>query len=305
MAHKSLEDVTTFLCELIIQTSFPLCLPFQKLLSIANSSSANPIENDRFAKSLKLIITSLKCVKEWKQCLTGFVSEQKQENSQTLSDEVLQSDHTKFLIVNNLRKILFNKNADVSEKFFFKLNLELLTKYLPKFSVLFDSKTFEMASKIDSNSSESYVALIRSFEIFGLYFDIFISKSNAELNSDQDQDLVNNCFNILEIDSLEKNLKKIIPKLLMLDELKPVTNDLNSIDLAMCSKYLKFLIKYLNLKENEQYMDERTSGNDTSDQELIDLNLKIVSDKETNKVINLTCRFFILYQSKFYSQKIE
>jgi len=287
LTTKSIEDLKTFLCELIIQTSFPLCLPFQKLLTISPTMSIS--DKDHFNKSLKLIIVSLKCVQEWKNCLSVFISEQMQSAENRSSEENLESDHTKYLILANLKKVLFAKNENVSENFFFKLNLELLTKYLPKFSILFDSKTFEMASTLDSNSNESYLALIRSFEIFSLYFDIFITKNSQsifESNSDG-QDLINNCFNILEIDSLEKNLKKIIPKLLLSNNLKSTSSDLNSVELTMCGKYLKFLIKYLSLKENEQYVD--AFGNDFDDQNLIDLNLKLSEVKNKEVCITLLC----------------
>ena len=282
---KSVQDLKEFLCELIIQTSFPLCLPFQKLLTLSPNMPIS--DKDHFNKSLKLIITSLKCVQEWKNCLITYIDEQMQDTENRSSDESVESDQSKYLIFANLKKVLFNKNENVSNKFFFKLNLELLTKYLPKFSILFDSKTFEMASSLDSNSNESYLALIRSFEIFSLYFDIFITKKgqSLEMCNDEGQDLINNCFNILEIDSLEKNLKKIIPKLLLSNDSKSTTSDLNSIELTMCSKYLKFLIKYLSLKDNEQYFDDKTVGSDFEDHNLIDLNLKVLSDKENKNEV--------------------
>lgn len=283
LTTKSAEDLKTFLCELIIQTSFPLCLSFQKLLTITPTMSIS--DKDHFNKSLKLIIISLKCVQEWKKCLIAMIEEQMNRSN----EENLESDHSKYLIFANLKKILFDKNENVSDKFFFRLNLELLNKYLPKFSLLFDCKTFEMASSIDSNSNESYLALIRSFEIFSLYFDIFVTKTSQKFDSsnNESQDLMNNCFNILEIDSLEKNLKKILPKLL----LNSTSNESNSIELTMCCKYLKFLTKYLSLKDNEQYFDDKATSSDFDDQNLIDLNLKLLSGKENKKEV------FILFIS--------
>ena len=278
---KSLEEAKTFLCDLIVHTSFPLCLSFQKLL--ITSANTTHAESDRFNKSLKLIIISLKCVKEWKNCLNWLIDELTRVDSQTLRNEHPESDQVKHLIFSNLKRILFAHNLNVSEKFFSKVNLELLTKYLPKFSVLFDCKTFETASSLDSNSKESYLALIRSFEIFSLYFDIFITKKSESLDED---DLASSCFNILEIDSLEKNLKKIIPKLLLLNESNESTSSaLNSIELTMCGKYLKFLIKYLSLKENEQYIDNAYSNGEPDENNLIDMNMKSSSDKENNNEV--------------------
>ena len=67
-------------------------------------------------------------------------------------------------------------------------------------------------------------SIIRFFEIFSLYFDIFMNIDNDDEkfmtndnNENNHQEIFGNFLNMLRIDSLETNLSKIIRKLLMLD----------------------------------------------------------------------------------------
>ena len=67
---SSTEDLKSFLCDLILHTSLPLCVSFQKILTqIFNSKMSAKEKIDRYNESLKLLIASLRCVKEWQECL--------------------------------------------------------------------------------------------------------------------------------------------------------------------------------------------------------------------------------------------
>jgi len=97
------------------------------------------------------------------------------------------------------------------------------------------------------------MAIANSFEIFNLYFDIFMTRSQQINESD---DLIGNCFNLLQIETLDQSLVKIIPALLSLssDSLTTQSSQMSSSHLAVCLKYLKFLIKYSSLKQTESYL---------------------------------------------------
>ena len=67
------DDAATFLCDLIVNTSLPLCLPMQKNLSHIFVSKQAAVEMiSSYNRSLALLISSLRCVKEWKECLRYF-----------------------------------------------------------------------------------------------------------------------------------------------------------------------------------------------------------------------------------------
>jgi hypothetical protein len=70
---SNLESLKTFLCDLIGHTSLPLCISFQKALTnIFNSKTTTEEKINRYNELLKLLIASLKCVKEWQECLKFF-----------------------------------------------------------------------------------------------------------------------------------------------------------------------------------------------------------------------------------------
>jgi hypothetical protein len=121
------DDPATFLCDLIINTSLPLCLHIQKNLSqifVSKQASAEMINS--YNQSLALLISSLRCVKEWKECLRYFELNQTQFKTNS-------TDQTQNKIYEALKKIIKNENFNS------KLNLELLTKHLPKFDTFCDS----------------------------------------------------------------------------------------------------------------------------------------------------------------------
>ena len=78
-----------------------------------------------------------------------------------------------------------------------------------------------------------------------------------ENDNDEEEDAINNCFNLLQIELFENELIKLIPKLLGLQQTSVVdsmevegeNNSCSKLNLVLCEKYLKFLIKYLNLKQ--------------------------------------------------------
>jgi hypothetical protein len=274
---RNLDNLKNFVCDLIVQTSFPLCLPFQKLLTHSASTKG---ESDKLNKSLKLVIESLKCVKEWKQCLKSFLIEFRER----LGDESAHSDQTKSLIVANLNRATQtdSTSANKSESLFVKLNTELLTKHLPKFDVILN-----WSSSISSETASSHNDnMIRSFEIFTLYFDIFMSKSLTGNESDEDA-LVSDSLSLLQIDSLEQSLVRAVPKLLALEDL----SDASASNLSMCSKYLKILIKYLSIQQSEHFMDERIISHfDSSDHDLIDLSLRVAASSHQDKKYTIEYR---------------
>lgn len=253
IATVSSDETSSFLCNLIIATSLPLCLSFQKSLTAATTTNYN--------QTLSLLIASLKCIKDWKECLRYYELNQKQFKLNS-TDLV----HSK--INENLRKAL-DQSSNLNEN----LNLELLTKYLPKFDTFCDSNVVKQLTDNDLDLNAS-IAIVNSFEVFNLYFDIFMT-SNSE-------DLVGNCFNLLQIETLDQSLVKIIPVLLSLssDNLtknSEQTNN-NSQLLTVCLKYLKFLIKYSSLKQTESCLDDLDSTSTTNDL-TNDMNLKIINNE--------------------------
>ena len=103
---------------------------------------------------------------------------------------------------------------------------------------------------------------------------------------DESADLIGSCFNFLQIETLEKNLVSLIPALLMLnsDNLTRATSgvlaDASQTSVNLCLKYLKFLIKYLSLKQSEQYVEEITSFDLNEDANLLfDSDLKVSTDQ--------------------------
>jgi len=266
IATVSSDETSSFLCNLIIATSMPLCLSFQKSLTTATTTTSN-ITN--YNQTLSLLIASLKCIKEWKECLRYYELNQKQFKLNS-TDLV----HSK--INENLKKAFDNQSSiNLNEN----LNLELLTKYLPKFDTFCDSNVVKQLTDNDLDLNSS-IAIVNSFEVFNLYFDIFMTTtSNSE-------DLVGNCFNLLQIETLDQSLVKIIPVLLSLssDNLTKSNNnnnDNNSQLLTVCLKYLKFLIKYSSLKQTESCLDDLDSAttNDLTTTTTNDMNLKIINNE--------------------------
>lgn len=195
----------------------------------------------------------------------------------------------------NLSKILQSK----SENFNSKLNLELLTKYLPKFDIFCDSIVVNQILSEQSDTAEedvnsnSNMVIASSFDIFSLYFDVFMTRADKLKTEDleemmnESEDLIGSCFNFLQIETLEQNLVRLIPALLQLssDNLISKTTATSANSINLCLKYLKFLIKYLSLKQSEQCVDESIVSFDMNDSEsnhdlLFDSHLKIkTSDK--------------------------
>ena len=170
----------------------------------------------------------------------------------------------------NLSKILDSRQDNFNSK----LNLELLTKHLPKFDVFCDSILEQILKEENKEGSNTKSVIISSFDIFSLYFDIFMTKAqtNDQLANgdgmDESDDLIGSCFNFLQIETLEQNLVRLIPALLQLssDSLISKTTDSSANSINLCLKYLKFLIKYLSLKHDEQCVDEM-SNFDVNDSE--------------------------------------
>ena len=70
---SSIEELRAYLCDLIIHTSLPLCISFQKILTQIFSSKMEVKDKiERYNQSLRLLVNTLKCIKEWQECLRGF-----------------------------------------------------------------------------------------------------------------------------------------------------------------------------------------------------------------------------------------
>ena len=86
-AFTSVDELKSFLCDLIVHTSLPLSVSFQKLLTqIFNSKLGVREKIERYNQSLELLIVSLKCVREWQECLQSYLSD---KNNMDLSDSVV------------------------------------------------------------------------------------------------------------------------------------------------------------------------------------------------------------------------
>lgn len=130
------------------------------------------------------------------------------------------------------------------------------------------------------------MAIVNSFEIFNLYFDIFMTRSQQINESD---DLIGSCFNLLQIETLDQSLVKIIPALLSLssDNLTSQPSQMSSSHLTVCLKYLKFLIKYSSLKQSESCLDSSVQDESTDFQlKVIQGNSYLMNYKNLN-VLNL------------------
>ena len=234
--NAPMDDPKSFLVSLIIGTSLPLCFSFPKLLSTTKTAAPNTLN---YTKILQLLISCLKCIKEWKECVDLALK------------EVDHTDLSKTQINENLRRA-FRVNCDDTETLYGRLNLELLTKYLPKFEVFADSQQ---------------KSLLLTFDTFSLYFDVFMSKSQHEDEAENllDDDLIGNCFNLLQIETLEKNLLKLVPDLLRIETRADGVSETDKGQII--AKYLTFLIKYLALRqgvESEHTTDLILRANENS-----------------------------------------
>jgi hypothetical protein len=113
-------------------------------------------------------------------------------------------------------------------------------------------------------------------------------KHETEFSDEMNEsdDLIGSCFNLLQIETLDQNLVSLIPSLLMLstDNLMSTSSSNTNETLEMCIKYLKFLIKYLSLKQSEQYIQEVTNfeaDESTNGFFLFDSSLKIKSSNSS------------------------
>jgi hypothetical protein len=130
------------------------------------------------------------------------------------------------------------------------------------------------------------------FDIFTLYFEIFTNKTIGQFSGQENDHeeaeeelreseetsandwITNNCFNLLEIDSLLAGLMGFVPKLLKLDEKEA---ELDTFEISLAQKYLSFLINYIYLKQtylNEPINDVATATTDgLQDADQVDLTI--------------------------------
>ena len=183
---SGLSELKTFLCEMVIHTSMPLCLSFQKLLTFNNSQDKEQAQTFlKYTQTLKLLIACLKCVQEWKVCLRQVQAEIKSHtgivasgsgSSSASGDMLLRK-----LILDNLSRILNTSSQQNrgESNFFTMLNLDLLAKYLPKFDAFSNLNKFILNEYSSTSSlSDELIGIINDyFEIFSLYSDIFMNRT--------------------------------------------------------------------------------------------------------------------------------
>lgn len=223
------EEIKSFLCNLIVHTSIPLCFSFQKLFVTFNSK--DPATQIRYDHSLRLLIASLKCLKEWKSCLKRI-----QFDSEYVLSGEDESASQRRLIVENLSKAFVARGEN---NLFIKLNMDLITKHLPKFDAFTSLNKYILAEfEKEDNKPELLVSNLNDlFEIFTLYFDIFMGKyQRGEKSQDQtetidaddldieNEDETNICFNMLQTELFENDLIKLIPKILGLNSSEGKSN---------------------------------------------------------------------------------
>jgi hypothetical protein len=124
---NNIEELKTFLCDIIIHTSLPLCISFQKMLTQTSTNTSSNI--NRYNQSLNLLVASLKCIYEWKECIKQFNNNKDQMKENEAANDLVMNK-----VYGHLAKIL-----SANENFNSMLNLELLTKHLPKFDAFCDS----------------------------------------------------------------------------------------------------------------------------------------------------------------------
>lgn len=229
-------ETEDYLCELIVNTSIPLCFSFQKLLA----QELDPVKLDLV---LKLLISSLNCVSEWKTCL-----------GQIELDPEVPDEQAKVSIYESTKRVLQN-----SPNFDSKLNLELLSKHFPKFDVF---TSFNLVEK------QRVEVLCRSFEIFGLYFEIFTDS-----------------VNFMEVESLEVSLSDKVAALISTD-----SSD-------VCAKYLEFLIKLNELKFRERVNFDEEASLDKMIRNLVDILYVHRSDEKIKTLIPFYLRLVQVFMS--------
>lgn len=197
-----------------------------------------------------------------------------------------------------------------------------MTKHLPKFDVFCDSILEQILKEENKDDSNTKSVIISSFDIFSLYFDIFMTKSQQVTNQlancedmmmDESDDLIGSCFNFLQIETLEQNLVRLIPALLQLSSdnlISSSSEEASANSINLCLKYLKFLVKYLSLKHNEQCVEEM-SNFDVNDSEsnadlLFDSKIKVASSEAEYLVDykNLTMLNLVKIVFKFKEQAL-
>jgi len=223
-------------------------------------------------------------------------------------------------VFENLAKVFQSSRDNFSSK----LNLELLTKHLPKFDIFCDSDLInEILSDDAEGTNTSNQAIINSFDVFSLYFDVFMTRdasAKSQLDTelledeiDESDELIGSCFNFLQIETLEQNLVRLIPALLQLssDNLLSGTTNTSGNSISLCLKYMKFLIRYMSLKQSEQCIEESGVNFDMNNIEsnsslLFDSHLKIKPGDNSYLVDykNLTLLNLVKIVFKFKEQAV-
>ena len=246
-----------FVSELIVQTSMPICVSYPKLLTQPVDTLTGQM---RYNDMLKLLTTSLKCLYEWKQVLNRITVDLRSSTS-THQSNYRADDDQNYLILENLRLLFTSSSPSKSpdegiNNFYVKLNLELLSKYLPR-SELFYQKFTEISQK-ETKSPDSFKKLIGCFlDVFTLYLDFFTDKfeptgSSGELN---EKDFLNlearsSFLNLMQIESFEETTNKFLTKVLEFKDESEKSND-DSFDLNLCLKYLEFINNFLQIKQSQ------------------------------------------------------
>ena len=264
---------TAFLVDLVVHTSLPLCVSFQKLLTATNQ----PQQQQQQELVRQLLVTCLKCLNEWMVCVrelsssdttattTASTTVDTTATTRETSDAEVQMRVKRAAIVASLRELKTTTTTSGQEdSLMVKLRLELLAKHLPKLDV------FLAQMLADKEQQQQLQQLPQLFDLFTLYFDIFSEtpkaandqKEDMQLEEEEEEsvELASSCLSLLQIETLDAQLSGI------------VANGARSLD--VCDKYLRFQAKLVPLLSHEQQhtaynsLDDSTSALEASIQVL-------------------------------------
>lgn len=152
------------LISIIIHTSIPLNISFVKLISTQTWPSMCA---EKKQPLLGLLISSLKCLKEWRECLSELACTQADT-----PDDLLSTDEARKLVVETVKHILTDSN-DRMDTFHVRFTLGIAPRYLPSKDAL--------SSAIKEASNDEATLLSEALTLYSDVFDI----ADFDLNTDQ------------------------------------------------------------------------------------------------------------------------
>jgi hypothetical protein len=144
------------LMTLIAYTSVPLTLPFPRLIQPVQSPTWRSTPDEKKALLLTLLVSCLKCLKEWRYCLSALRQGELSEAAAPTEIELRK------LILDSIKKI-YDHGAE-EESFHIRFSIELAAKYLPNKEVLVGIANNSGQEDVKSVASDALALFSEVFE---------------------------------------------------------------------------------------------------------------------------------------------